>query len=107
MDLYKRVSFPIANAGLALRSIDSVYLSAFICSMAASSKYLAKIFPNWIQTSIVDNVHRIISINENISPYTDKNQYYQNGQLGTSYPTKFLLFHFLRPYLLLRIFLPR
>ena len=32
---------------------------------------------------------------------------YQNGQLGTSYPTKLLLFHFLRPYLLLRIFLPR
>ena len=71
MDLYKRVSFPIANAGLALRSIDSVYLSAFICSMAASSKYLAKIFPDWIQTSIVDNVHKITSINENISPYTD------------------------------------
>ena len=71
-DLYKRVSFPIANGGLALRSIYSVYLSAFICSMAASSKYLAKIFPDRIQTSIVDNVHKITSINENISPYTDK-----------------------------------
>jgi len=39
--------------------------------MAASSKYLAKIFPDWIQTSIVDNVRKITSINENISPYTN------------------------------------
>ena len=70
-DLYKRVSFPIANGGLALRCIDSVYLTAFVCSMAASSTHLANYFPEWIQTSIVDNVHKITSINENISPYTN------------------------------------
>ena len=39
--------------------------------MAASSKYLAKMSPDWIQTSIVDNVHKITSINENISTYTN------------------------------------
>ena len=39
-DLYKRVSFPMANGGLALRCIDSVYLTAFLCSMAASSPHL-------------------------------------------------------------------
>ena len=39
--------------------------------MAASFKFLAEIFPDWIQTSIVDNVHKITSINENISPYTN------------------------------------
>ena len=38
--------------------------------MAASSTHLANYFPEWIQTSIVDNVHKITSINENISPYT-------------------------------------
>ena len=31
----------------------------------------------------------------------------KNGQLSTSYPAKLFLFHFLRPYLLLRIFLRR
>ena len=71
MDLYKRVSFPVAQGGLALRSMDSVFITAFICSMAASFKFLAEIFPDWIQTSIVDNVHKITSINENISPYTN------------------------------------
>ena len=39
--------------------------------MAASFKFLSEIFPDWIQTSIVDNVHKITSINENISPYTN------------------------------------
>ena len=39
--------------------------------MAASSTHLANYFPEWIQTSIVDNVHKITSINENISPYTN------------------------------------
>ena len=61
-DLYKRVSFPIANGGLALRCIDSVYLTAFVCSMTASSTHLSNHFPEWIQTSIVDNVHKITSI---------------------------------------------
>ena len=70
MDLYKRVSFPMANEGLALRCIDSVYLTAFACSMASSSLHLSHHFPEWIQTSIVDNVHQITSINEKISPYT-------------------------------------
>ena len=69
-DLYKRVSFSIEDGGMALRSIDSVYLTAFICSMAASSNYLAKNFPQWIQTSIVDDVLKITSFNENISPFT-------------------------------------
>ena len=68
-DLYKRVSFSIEDGGMALRSIDSVYLTAFICSMAASSNYLAMNFPQWIQTSIVDDVLKITSFNENISPY--------------------------------------
>ena len=31
-DLYKRVSFPIDDGGLALRDIDSVHLTAFISS---------------------------------------------------------------------------
>ena len=35
MDLYKRVSFPVAQGGLALRSMDSVFITAFMCSMAA------------------------------------------------------------------------
>ena len=39
-DLYKRVSFSIEDGGMALRSIDSVYLTAFISSMAASFKYV-------------------------------------------------------------------
>ena len=38
--------------------------------MAASSNYLAMNFPQWIQTSIVDDVLKITSFNENISPYT-------------------------------------
>jgi len=37
--------------------------------MAASSNYLAMNFPQWIQTSIVDDVLKITSFNENISPY--------------------------------------
>ena len=69
LDLYKRASFPIDDGGLALRSIDNVYLTAFICSMAASSKFLAKNFPQWIQFSIVDDVPQI-AINENISLHT-------------------------------------
>ena len=68
-DLYKRVSFAIEDGGMALRSIDSVYLTAFISSMAASSNYLAMNFPQWIQTSIVDDVLKITSFNESISPY--------------------------------------
>ena len=38
--------------------------------MAASFTHLSDHFPEWIQTSIVDDVHKITSINENISPYT-------------------------------------
>ena len=68
-DLYKRVSFPIDDGGLALRDIDSVHLTAFISSMAASSKFLAKNFPLWIQTGIVDDVLKITSFNENTSPF--------------------------------------
>ena len=37
--------------------------------MAASSKYLAKNFSQWIQTGIVDDVLKITSFNEHISPY--------------------------------------
>jgi hypothetical protein len=37
--------------------------------MAASSNYLAMNFPQWIQTSIVDDVLKITSFNESISPY--------------------------------------
>ena len=69
-DLYTRVSFPIANGGLALRCIDSVFLTAFLCSMAASAIHLSNHFPLWIQTSTVDNVHQITSINETISRST-------------------------------------
>ena len=69
-DLHRRVSFPIANGGLALRCIDSVFLTAFLCSMAASAIHLSNHFPLWIQTSTVDNVHQITSINETISQST-------------------------------------
>ena len=61
-DLYKRVSFPIDDGGLALRDIDSVHLTAFISSMAASSKFLAKNFPLWIQTGIVDESLRSLPL---------------------------------------------
>ena len=89
-DLYKRVSFPIANGGLALRCIDSVYLTAFVCSMAASSTHLSDHFPEWIQTSIVDNVHKITPINENISLYTNDQIMYCAQKIQSKVPNGYL-----------------
>ena len=88
-DLYKRASFPIANGGLALRSIDSVYLTAFVCSMAASFTHLANHFSEWIQTIIVDNVHKITSTNENISPYTNDQIMYCVQKVQSIVPNRY------------------
>lgn len=82
----KRVSFPIANGGLALRCIDSVYPTAFVCSTTASSTHLSDHFPEWIQTSIADDVHKITSINENISPYTTDHIMYCDQKILSNVP---------------------
>ena len=58
--------------------------------MAASSTNLSNYFPEWIQTSIVDNVHKITSINENISPYTNDQIMYGAQKIQSKVPNGYL-----------------
>ena len=48
-DLYQRVALPIEKGGMALNNAVYVSLTAFACSIAASMKELAKVFPDWIR----------------------------------------------------------
>ena len=48
-DLYQRVALPIEKGGMALNNVVFVSLTAFACSIAASMKELAKVFPDWIK----------------------------------------------------------
>ena len=47
--LYERVALPIEKGGMALNNTAFISLTAFACSLAASMKELAKVFPDWIE----------------------------------------------------------
>jgi len=44
---YERVALPIEKGGMALRNVGAIALTAFACSIAASLKHMATIFPDW------------------------------------------------------------
>ena len=62
--LYRRVILPINQGGMALRSMRSVHLSGYVCSMAASIHEISKFFPGWIRFDIQG---KITHINDNRS----------------------------------------
>ena len=43
------MALPIEKGGMALNNAVYVSLTAFACSIAASMKELAKVFPDWIR----------------------------------------------------------
>ena len=43
-----RATLPIENGGMAIRNMGIVALTAYACSLVASLKRIAAIFPNWI-----------------------------------------------------------
>ena len=45
---YERATLPIENGGMAIRNMGIVALTAYACSLVASLKRIAAIFPNWI-----------------------------------------------------------
>ena len=45
---YEKAILPIEKGGLAIRNMGVVALNAFACSLAASLKHMATIFPEWI-----------------------------------------------------------
>ena len=42
---YERATLPIEKGGMAIRNMGVVALTAFACSLAASLKHMASIFP--------------------------------------------------------------
>ena len=59
-DLYLRASFPIERGGMGLRNIELVHQTAFISSMAASTRSLAKAFPSSVQLGAGCEVTQVI-----------------------------------------------
>ena len=49
MALYERAALPIEKGGMALNNVAFISLTAFACSLAASMRELAKVFPDWIE----------------------------------------------------------
>ena len=45
---YERATLPIENGGMAIRNMGVVALTAYACSLVASLKRMAAIFPDWI-----------------------------------------------------------
>ena len=45
---YERATLPIEKGGMAIRNMGVVALTAFACSLTASLKHMANIFPEWI-----------------------------------------------------------
>jgi hypothetical protein len=45
---YERATLPIEKGGMAIRNMGVVALTAFACSLAASLKHMASIFPEWV-----------------------------------------------------------
>ena len=43
------MALPIEKGGMALNNVVFVSLTAYACSIAASTKELAKVFPDWIK----------------------------------------------------------
>jgi len=59
-ETYERATLPINEGETALRNVGFVFSTAFACSLA-SSKDLAKAFPQWIKLDRNDNFLRIAS----------------------------------------------
>ena len=45
---YEKAVLPIEKGGLAIRNMGVVALTAFACSLVASLKHMATVFPEWI-----------------------------------------------------------
>ena len=45
---YERATLPIENGSMAITNMGIVALTAYACSLVASLKRIAAIFPNWI-----------------------------------------------------------
>ena len=45
---HEKATLPIEKGGMAMRNMGVVALTAFACSLAASLKHMASIFPEWI-----------------------------------------------------------
>ena len=58
MALYERAALPIEKGGMALNNVAFISLTAFACSLAASMRELAKVFPDWIE---IDNGGALVS----------------------------------------------
>ena len=60
-EVYERAVLSINKGGMALRSVKLVSLTAFVCSLIASLKHLAKAFPDWIKLDRDDNLLQVVS----------------------------------------------
>ena len=61
---HERATLPIENGGMAMRNMGVVALIAFACSLAASLKHMAIIFPEWISLGQGD----LLQISNEASP---------------------------------------
>ena len=65
MALYEKAALPIEKGAMALSNVAFISLIAFACSLAASMRELAKVFPDWIE---IDNGRTLVSVSHNKAP---------------------------------------
>ena len=65
MALYERAALPIEKGGMALNNVAFISLTAFACSLVASMRELAKVFPDWIE---IDDHGALVSVSQRKAP---------------------------------------
>ena len=65
MALYERAALPIEKGGRALNNVAFISLTAFACSLVASMRELAKVFPDWIE---IDDHGALVSVSQRKAP---------------------------------------